>query len=552
MLRRLLSFFRRIPFETWLSLAALVAAFLMFGRELAFFRRQPSPVAFDDGYTAAFAERIIDRSWLPYVDACSHRGPLLYWLIAVFQKLFGRFSWVGPRNLSFVLWFATIAAVYVSAMAAKRRVAAGIGVLLLVWFAAVYDVPATFGVGGESIAAPLVVFALALVTIALDRLEALRWRAVLLFLAGSLAALAGLAKQTALPSIAPLALWTAAVWWSDRAEPGRRSGFLLLALGAGFLLPILAVLARYAAGGHLRTFWYWYYVYNAEVYMAPHRDDSFRTVFDRLFDHRSYALLGLAVLVIVGLLARVAALGPRPWRLSREYGKGGFELTLVWLTLLALVGALAPLRFFYHYFLPLFPLAALLVGLGVERAFAQAGGSRAAFGVASALAVVSLFAVTLFAHDRLMRGLTDARKGGGWSGVYPEPVCDFIDLHSKPGTPLFIWGFDADLYVTCRRKPASRFLYLTVVAGTVPDSSWHEPDPRRVARNSRQQLLADLEEANPEIVLEMTGHMKGVGMNVAPEIFQYVDARYCRGAVLKTKSGRDVTPWLLRQGPACP
>ncbi|MBK7579898.1 MAG: hypothetical protein IPI67_06790 [Myxococcales bacterium] len=550
--KRIFFLIRRSPFETWISLAALVAAFVMFGRELAFFQRHPGPVAFDDGYTVAFAERIIDRSWLPYVDACSHRGPLLYWLTAVFQNLFGRFSWVGSRNLSFVLWFATITAVYVTAMAAKRRVAAGVGVLLLVWFAAVYDVPATFGVGGESIASPLTVFALALVTIALERLERLRGRAVLLFLAGSLAALAGLAKQTALPTIAPLALWTAAVWWSDRAEPGRRSGYLLLALGAGFVLPIVAVLARYAVAGHLGSFWYWYYVYNAEVYMAPHRADSFRTVFDRLFDHRSYALLGLAVLVIGSLLARIAALGPRPWQPAREYTKGGFELTLVWLTLLALLGALAPLRFFFHYFLPLFPLAALLVGVGIERTFMQAGGSRAAFAAASALVVVSLFAITLFAHDRLMRGLRESRKAGDWSGVYPEPVCDFIDAHSKPGSPLFIWGFDADVYVTCRRKPASRFVYLTLVAGVVPDSSWHEPNPQRVARDSRAQLLSDLEEAKPDVVLEILENMKGVSMSVAPEIFQHVDARYCRAAALKTKDGRVVTPWLLNNGQACP
>jgi hypothetical protein len=540
--RALLQHFRRLSPATWLSLASLVAAALMLWRPLAYFLRCHGPIAFDDGYTVALAERIIDHHWLPYVDGCSHRGPLLYWSTAVFQALFGRFSWVGPRYLVAIVNLATLGGVYLAALWARRPVAAATAVLVQVWLVCAYDTASVFGVTGEIIASCFSVYAFAFTSLALVRLEGTKSRFVVLLLAGLCAAAAGLAKQTALPAVS----------WTERETPGSRRLVLVAALVGGFALPFVIVLGRYAASHQLSTFWYWYYTYNADVYMAPHRHDSLRKAFDPLFDDRSFALLGLGLAVIGVLAARVAALGPRPIKPVRAYVSGAFELTLTLLTLLALLGALAPMRFFFHYFVPLFPLVALLVGVGFERTLVQSKGSRLGFGLASVLVVLGVLSVTLFANDRVMRGLREYRHNGGWTGAYPEPVCAYIDAHSRPGSPLFIWGFDGDIYVTCRRKPASRFVYMTLVAGSVPDRAWQAPNPKFVARGAREQLMADLQESEPDVVLDMPYNMKGVSASTVPELNRYLRANYCKQPTLKTKDTREATPWIRRGRPDCP
>ncbi len=549
---RFLRGIRRVPFGTWLSLPALVAAIVLLWAPLRFFLKHPSPVAFDDGYTVALAERIIDKAWLPYVDGVSHRGPLLYWAHAISQSVFGRFEWSSARHLANLLSVATLLSIFAAAVAARQRVAAAIAVLVYVWLVSVYEISAVFGVGGEQVSTPLTVGALALTTVALMRAERLGTRAGLLFAAGCLAAMSGLAKQTALLSVAPLGLWTLATALSERREGARRRWWLVAALVLGFVVPFALVILRYALSRGLGAFWYWYYVYNAQVYMGPHRDDSLRTAFDPLFDHRNYALLALGLAVATAVCARIAAFGKTDRSLVSLISAGGFEISVALLTVVTLVGALAPMRFFYHYFVPLFPFAALLVGIGMERAMAGAGGSRWALVAASATAIIFVFLMTLFAQDRLMRGLREARDRGGWSGVLPEPICDYLDQNSQPGSPIFVWGFDGDVYVTCRRPPATRFVYLTMVAGVVPDRSWRPPSAAAVAPRAREQLIADLTESKPGVVLDMPKNLKGVSLHSVPELVAHLKDHYCEMPTIHAKDGRAATPWLRRGTAQCP
>lgn len=551
-LRRAWDALRRVAPAAWLSVPALVAAVALLWTPLSFFLKNPSPVSFDDGYTVALAERIIDRSWLPYVDGCSHRGPLLYWAHAISQYTFGRFEWSSARHLANVLALATVASTWVAAAAARRWVAGGVAALIYVWLSCVYEVSAAFGVGGEHVSTPLTVGALALTSVALLRASRLRSRVALLAAAGCLAALGALAKQTALVSIAPLGLWTLSASLAQRKAGQTRWWLLALALVLGFALPFVVVVLRYALAKNLGTFWYWYYVYNAEVYMAPHRNDSLRTAFDPLFDHRNFAMLALAIAVVSAVCSRIAAFGKSTRNLALLYAEGGFELTVALLCVVTMVGALAPMRFFYHYFVPLFPFAALLAGLGVERALARADGPRWAFFTASAVALACVFGMTLYAHDRLMRGLRESRSKGSWSGVHPEPICQYLDESSRPGAPFFVWGFDGDLYVTCRRAPATRFIYLTMVAGVIPDRTWQAPSTAAVAPHAREQLLADLTETRPDVVLDMPGHLKGVSLTTVPELLGHMKEHYCEMPAIRAKDGRVATPWLRRGTARCP
>jgi hypothetical protein len=101
--------------ETWFwALTSGIAVF--YGLRAAwYFFDMNAALHFDDGYVTAVGERLLDGHLLPYVDAASHRGPVMYWLAALAQALGGRMEWYGIRALAslafltslFGLWGAT-------------------------------------------------------------------------------------------------------------------------------------------------------------------------------------------------------------------------------------------------------------------------------------------------------------------------------------------------------------------------------------------------------------------------------------------------------------
>ena len=64
----------------WLApVGALVVSVLITVRaHLHYLYPYATPVSNDEGYISAFAIRLIRGHWLPYVDAISQRGPVLY------------------------------------------------------------------------------------------------------------------------------------------------------------------------------------------------------------------------------------------------------------------------------------------------------------------------------------------------------------------------------------------------------------------------------------------------------------------------------------------
>src|ERR1043165_130300 len=80
---------------SWLLVCGIAALYGL--RAAWFFYAHNAPVHFDDGYVTAVGERLLSGHWLPYVDAASHRGPVMYWLAALAQALGGRMEWYGVR-----------------------------------------------------------------------------------------------------------------------------------------------------------------------------------------------------------------------------------------------------------------------------------------------------------------------------------------------------------------------------------------------------------------------------------------------------------------------
>src|SRR6266545_2186995 len=243
-----------------------------------FFLRPPALLHFyDEGYINAFAWRMIDGHMLPYVDAVSHRGPLLYWIAALAAKLGSPTSWVPIRICSLVVTIAPVIFIFAAAYRAKKPLAGGIAAI-----ATVVALLLALGPGdgiafnGEHVLNVFATAAFFSLVVALDRRRPTP-SVALVGLAGALAAMSALSKQVGAAMIPALALWVIAAAVSRRSLERSQRWKLVLAFAAGLAVPVATVLLRYAVVHELNTFIYWAIRYNSEIYMAPYAHAIWRT-----------------------------------------------------------------------------------------------------------------------------------------------------------------------------------------------------------------------------------------------------------------------------------
>ncbi len=541
--------------ETWLW-ALLSGLALLYGVRAAwYFFDMNAPLHFDDGYVTAVGERLLDGQLLPYVDAASHRGPVMYWLAALAQALGGRFEWYGVRALASLAFLTSLFGVFGAALLAQRRLVAAFGALSFVFISLfLLELQTVFGLVGEAMATPWLVSAFVLTTLALDRPQALRTRCALLGAAGVLSALSGLTKQTYLIVVAPLALWALAVSLSEPEPQGKwRRWAPLGALALGWLLPSLLVLLLYAAKGELGTFYYWFYRYNVDVYMAPFADARVPKTLYRWARDNGFLSFGLVLLLTsVGSQHVAPVLAARD--LPRAYARRGFELTIWLQALLGLAIGFSTLRFWQQYFLPPVPWLALLIGLSLEQALGRSPhqpraeappAERGGAGWAPLLALtLGLGGFSIATLEQLLYGLARQREQGGFVDARPERLCTEIDRFAPAGEPLYLWGFDAEYYITCQRPPASRYVYSTLISGSVPpDWSIHL---EWSARGSISTLLDELEDARPPLILDSPQRVHGVSMTQIEQLDLFLHDHYCNVGTFVSNDGRRMTGWQRR------
>jgi hypothetical protein len=557
---------KAVHHDTWLWLLVSGVALFYGVRAAWFFFDMNAPLHFDDGYVTAVGERLLQGQLLPYVDAASHRGPVMYWLAALAQALGGRMEWYGVRALTSLAFLTSLCGILGAALVARRQLVGAFGALSFVFISLfLLELQTVFGLVGEAIATPWLVAAFFCTTLALARPQALARRCALLGAAGVLSALAGLTKQTYLIVVLPLALWAAAAALSEdgsAAEAGSRLrrwaplGALLL----GWLLPSLLVLSLYALKGKLGTFYYWFYRYNVDVYMAPYADARVPRTLYRWARDNGFLSFALVLLLTSVASQHVAPVLAATRGLARAYARRGLELTIWLQAVLGLAIGFSTLRFWQQYFLPPVPWLALLIGLSLEQALgrnphqppaeAQPGAEeRARAGWASLLAVtLGLGGFALTTLEQLLYGLARERERGGFVDARPERLCNEIDRFAPEGEPLYLWGFDAEYYITCRRPPASRYVYSTLISGSVPPDwgihlEWS-------ARGSIDALLDDLEDTHPPLILDSPQRVHGVSMTQISQLGDFLHEQYCNVGLFVTNDGRRMTGWQRRD--LCP
>ena len=510
-------------------------------------------VGYDEGFEAAAVERIISGQWLPYVDGFAHRGPFLYWTQAIFHVLSGRFEWTGTRLLALCCALTTTSTTYLAGWAAGWPVAGAIGALTNVFITcAVLSPGGGIGVHGEPVAIAYLTLGLFVTAYALHREPHRRRRLILIAVGGALTAICALTKQTLALTSIPLFLWVLVHQGSlpppsDGSEPRWRRilghGAVVFAAG-GFGL-LLLVLLRYAVVGELGTFFYWSTGFNANSYLAPYKGKMLK-IAGGWFWGNAWAMAGtvLALLVLARPLAFVEKRSLRG--LLDALRSAAFELAVASTALALLVAAAFPMRFWEHYFFPIYPFFGLVFGIIVE-SLVRRGTHVTRAAQAGVLLVACVMAVT-HPTQRLIH-LHKQRASGSWDSHRPDPACIEIDRLAGAGRdPIFIWGMVGDLYITCQRPSASLFTYTTVLAGVIPP--FWSPDPSRVTPGSRETLLRELTETRPAVIIDCPISRKA-GMVDIPVFKEFLNANYCSVSVVKDKRDRDLTFYARADLPGC-
>ncbi|HMJ10681.1 MAG TPA: hypothetical protein VK524_04695 [Polyangiaceae bacterium] len=539
----------RRHWEYWLGAVIALLALCCAVPEHRFAAGVDNAIGFDDGYTIALGERLIDGHWLPYVDGLSHRGPLLYWATAASLVLTERLSWVGPRWLVIGAFFLAAAGCFAAGAAARRPVAGAIGTAFYVFaICGAFPAQGALALTGEKISAPFCAASLTLTSLALQRIRSPRARVVNLALAGLCAALAGLAKQTALLLFLPAAIWALAAALSRSEVTSRQRWLEACALPAGWAATLGMALLPYAWSGNLHAFYYWFVEYNAKIYMEPYRGVVIRDEIAKWWGADAWTCFAAILLTLVPLSRSLGALVGSPRDAARRLTSIGFEFATASSALLGLLSAIVAFRIWPHYFIAILTYFALLIGIYVDdalRAPKQLQRLTAVL-VTALLLLVMIRAVTLNRY----RFMVKERKEGGWSAAAPEPICNFVERHSRRDQKIFIWGFDADLYLTCKRGPATSFAYLSLVAGIVPPF-WDQRRSERVVPGAPARLESELRHALPPIILDAPQRLGGISMRAVPEANAVLKELYCPGPVLSGGGGRQVTAYLLRDRAGC-
>jgi hypothetical protein len=513
--------------RAWL-LPALAAAASLTAQHYWFVRRV-GRISMDEGYVAAFAMAMVHGHWLPYVDAVSHRGPLFYWVSALAQAIFGTSRWEGIRLLSACSCLLVLIGCVAVCLIARRALAGAIAAAALAFMLIAALAPGvSMALSGEGVGMVFALAALALLTIVTERHTTERVRRLLLVAAGALCAGGALTKQTLVLVLFPLlALLHLSHFRKKRPYVWGDTASLL----SGFLGAVAVIFCVYWLAGKTDALWYWLFRYNREIYMDPYANEGFVRIWSRWLDLDEGAAL-IWLLVLASLLAATVVATYELWmwrKLTRSEQPAGsherseLDIAVSGLVIVSLVGAIAPMRFWWHYFGGVLPWVALLIGLRAERYASSCKNARAVVGASTAVAFAAVVIVGYAArHARLDTQF----RAGNWKSPYSDPICNEIERHSNPGDRIMVWGFDGDVYVSCNRAPATKFVYSTMVLGVVPPF-WHRQSDRWVAPQAREETAEAIRMHRPPIIIENRDQFAGSLVAKVPIIGAELREAYC-------------------------
>jgi len=484
----------------------------------------------DEAYIAAFAQRLIDGHWLPYVDAVSHRGPVLYWIAALVQWIAGGHSWAAMRHAALFFAEANLWLAFAVGAVARRPLAGFLAAATFL-FATTYSMEPKDGIGfnGEIVAMPFVLIGAALTTIALQRrAPGSDSRIWLITASGALVMVGALTKQPALLHLAPLSIWALAVAVHERGVLGRVDLRPLLGLWVGAATPALAVVAYFAQAGAWRPFTYYLFTYNRIVYMGP-VSAGYALESSYLFWRDNVALLIFSMIGVAWAAAhfwsKLDGGGARGWASALVFT--GVPSTTAAHLILAMLGAISTFRFWEHYFITVLPWFGLLGGLLVEDRLPPAGSAGALRPRRTYVTTIVMFVAVSFVFRHLSTlWLGGVRKEGEmFLAPDQDPIASYIRHFTPPNQSVFVWGFAPEIYVSAKRRAASRFVFTTFPSGMVPWFTWlsREQEDELAVPGSRRVLVQELEAEAPPLIVDVPNSLHGRSIRRYPMLARFVD-----------------------------
>jgi hypothetical protein len=452
----------------------------------------------DQGIYAMVADTML-KGGAPYRDAWDFKPPGIFLVYAVARLLFGA-SEHGPRVLeavglaSMVGAFAILSRRWVGDAKAgivAATLAIGTEAQLEFWHT---SQPESFG--GVILAWALVCATYQPAPEARDgaRKQLLAWAC-----AGALYASAALLKPPLGGGFVVSLLAVAWTQWRASTADGRLRavGRPLVAFAAGGAATMALTLSYFVAKGAMPELYDTLFVFTPQYTKLGFRGEWFWGFVYLAFEQWS---IGYSAFIGVGLALFLAL----PALSDRE--RGG-ALHVFGIAGLQVVGVALQAKFFpYHYGAAL-PFASMLAGWGAWKLWKHA--RKTSLGIV-------LFGAALYvmgdargatrdldetfwmrSKHRLAALVDPSKRNETNDALYSvadvsaganRRVAEWLMAHTDANAPVFIWGFEPEIYDLSRRRPATRYLYDV---------------PQRVtwAESSRDRLMSDLERTPPAVIV---------------------------------------------------
>jgi len=452
-----------------------------------------APLEPDQGGYATIA-----RGWLhgaiPYRDLWDNKGPLVFlWYAASFRWL-GE-NVIAPRVMAGLAAGLSVPFVWATARTLfGRREAVLAAALFSLSFLNIY-----IQVTANAEVFMLLPLTAGLWAFALGARSQSAWP---FLAAGALTSLAVFTRQSALWALIGYGVWLAVLFLRHREERPHllRAG---IALAAGAVLAAIPIAAYFAAHGALYDLWYALFAYN---WFWAGQFPFYMKLLPPILGNPAPLVGGL----VFWALATIGV-----WRL---YLRGD---RYAWLVLCFLLfseaGAQTLGKVSPHYSVQLLPGASLAAALGFPYVVERWREGRRGLGLAMAAAAAVTLAAAVFAYaqptpaDRFEVQYT-YRDYADDAIVAPE-IASAIEEMTRPGDYIYEWGKESEIYFLAGRQPASR---------------WLHNRPYSVDRSILDEVIGDLEEKRPAVILITLEEpqLASGGYRPPAELAAYLDDHY--------------------------
>lgn len=475
----------------------------------------------------ALYTKIWQHGGIPYISFIETKALGVYLFYALASRLSGSFpdvSMTAVHALS-ILW--TLGTTWIVATIATRLFSARAGFFAALLFAAFTTtyVPKFIATNIEVVLLlPLCAGAALLLR------PSYTLRPLHSAIAGIFISAAMLCKYQAGIMIPVVLLYYWSLLWRSRLWSSKTALRHTLAFGLGGMpLPIAMVIYLNSIGA-LEAFWFWNG--GGNLFYIESGSDSLQ--WGNVLLTRALPFLAASALLWILVISR----GIATWRARRTLSpEARVSEGFLWIWFfLSIIPVAMGKRFYPHYFLLLFPSAAILAGT-VIASWPSLTWRRwkAVVIVAIALPTFAFTAVRLY-----MKPIYAAFQSADDLDLF-KPYAAYLKAHTHPEDRLLVWGYAPTVYWDADRLPATRFLTSGYLSGRVYGVSKAQADHPttlpEIMPGVWTLFFEDLEKYRPAYIMDMapTGldDYENYPMTKYPQLMDYIRQYYVEETIFE-------------------